>query len=169
MSLDPAPTINPGPNDTPAARVAAILVANHLMTLATVRSDGWPHASMVNYLADGLALHFLVSRTSQKMSNILRDPRVSIAIGQDDSSGVRGLSMAAHVREVDPESHIEALDRRIWLSSGKGAFAPHPTGREVAVLRATPALVSLIDYDQPAAKARLFSVADNWSLIPVDG
>ena len=63
----------------------------------------------------------------------------------------------------------EALDRRIWLSSGKAGFAPHPTGREVAVLRATPVLVSLIDYDQPAAKALLFSVADNWSLIPVDG
>ena len=165
MSLDPAPTSDPAP----AARIAEILVSNHLMTLATVRSDGWPHASIVNYLADGLALHFMVSRTSQKMTNILRDPRVSIAIVQDDSNGVRGLSMAAHVQEVDPETHIEALDRRIWLASGKGAFSPHPTGRDVAVLRATPTLVSLIEYDQPKAQARLFSVAENWSLIPVDG
>ena len=169
MSLESAPTPHADPADAPAARVAAILVANHLMTLATVRADGWPQATIVNYLADGLALHFLISRKSQKMANILHDPRVSIAIGQDDADGVRGLSMAAHVQEVDPEAHIEALDRRIRLASGKEAFEPHPTGRDVAVLRATPILVSLIDWDRSPGQARLFSVADNWGLIPVDG
>src|SRR5665213_882310 len=93
------------------AKIIALLDENRVMTVATVRPDGWPQATMVGYAHDDLTLYFVVARTSQKLANIERDPRISIAlgrlsieIGQAGHDGIRGLSMAARVSEVtDPD------------------------------------------------------------------
>lgn len=160
------------PTDTtappsPADQVAAILVDHHLMSLATLRPDGWPQVTIVNYLADGLALYFLVARDSQKLANIRRDPRVSIAIGAEAGGAARGLSMAATVIEVEADHHIEALNRRIWMRTETEPFTPHPASHDVAVLRAAPRYVSLIDYDRPPGRTALYAVATDWRLEPV--
>jgi len=61
------------------------------MTIATLRPDGWPQATMVGYVNDGFLLYCFVARSTQKFANIQRDPRVSIAIGSDatDPAGAR--------------------------------------------------------------------------------
>jgi general stress protein 26 len=152
---------------SPVEQVAAILVDHHLMSLATLRPDGWPQVTIVNYLADGLALYCLVARDSQKLANIIRDPRVSIAIGAEAGGAAKGLSMAAVVTEVDAGQHVEALNRRIWMRTETEPFTPHPASHDVAVLRATPRFISLIDYDHPPGRAALYAVAQDWRLSPV--
>jgi hypothetical protein len=34
------------------------------MSLATVRPDGWPQATLVSYVNEGIILYFLISRSS---------------------------------------------------------------------------------------------------------
>lgn len=151
---------------SPEARVGAILARQHLMTVATLRPDGWPQATLVNYLADGLALHFLVARDSQKLANIVADPRVSIAIGDDARGSPQGLSLAGFAAEVDDPLWVNALNRKIWGTPEFAHFQPHPSGQGVALLRFTPQWVSLIDYGSSPGRIQLFAVQQDWRLEP---
>lgn len=149
------------------ARALDILAHGRLMTLATVRPDGWPQATVVNYLAEGLSLFFVVARDSQKLANITRDPRVAIALGTDAQGAAVGLSLAARASQVEDPARIDALNRRIWGAPEDQRFTPHPSGASVALLEARPILLSLIDYRSPGAAAQHFSVQPDWRLIPV--
>ena len=51
-----------------------ILNANRIMTIATVRPDGWPQATIVGYANEGFRIYFLIYRASQKFENIGGDP-----------------------------------------------------------------------------------------------
>src|SRR3954469_7239273 len=63
--------------------VIKLLGRYRVMTIASLRPDGWPQATMVGYANEGRRLYFIVPRRSQKLANISHDNRVSIAIGQD--------------------------------------------------------------------------------------
>src|SRR6478752_8791320 len=149
------------------ARILEILAGRRLMTVATLRPDGWPQATVVNYLADGLSLYFLVARQSQKLANIARDPRVAIAIGGDAEGEPVGLSLAARAKEVDDPARIGALNRRIWGSPEDERFSPHPPSHAVALMEARPVMLSLIDYRSAGAAPQHFTVQDDWRLEPV--
>lgn len=148
-------------------RVLEILANRRLMTVATLRPDGWPQATVVNYLADGLTLYFLVARQSQKLANITRDPRIAIALGADVEGGPVGLSLAARAAEIDDPARIAALNRRIWGAPEDKRFSPHPPSHAVALLEARPVLLSLIDYSLAGATARHFTVRTDWRLEPL--
>jgi general stress protein 26 len=165
------PSAEPAPKSpkSPEARVNAILARHHLMSVATLRPDGWPQATVVNYLADGLTLYFLVAQDSQKQANIAADPRVSIAIGGDTDGPPQGLSFAGRASLIDDPLWVEALNRRIWGTPEFARFEPHPPGHAVALLRFTPQWVSLIDYGSPPGQIQLFAVRHDWRLEPVEG
>ena len=57
--------------------ILKLMNESRIMTVATNRPDGWPQATVVGYVNDGLTLYCFVGRTSQKFSNIARDNRVS--------------------------------------------------------------------------------------------
>ena len=86
-------------------KAVRILDQNRLMAISTLRSDGWPQNTLVGYAHEDLLIYFIISRQSQKLANIERDDRVSIAIGRDfdDPSAIMALSMAAHASEVRDE------------------------------------------------------------------
>ena len=65
----------------PKDLILRVLDEHRVMTIATNRPDGWPQATMVGYVNDGFMIYCFVARNAQKYANILRDPRVSIAIG----------------------------------------------------------------------------------------
>lgn len=144
--------------------IIEILDENRLMSIAANRPDGWPQVTVVNYLRQGRALYFVVARDSQKLANIGRDPRVSIAVGGGAGPGapVRGLSMAARVSEVVEPDRIEELNRLIWGRPAEAAFTPHPSSANVAVLEARPQIVSLIDYATPPGRRVLVRIVDDW-------
>lgn len=135
-------------------RILQILTENRVMGLATLRADGWPQATMVGYLHDGLTLYFAIARGSQKLANMLRDPRISLAIGRHDpgDGDLRGLSMAAIAAEVTDADAVRRLNAMILERYPEQAiFAPR--GASIAVMKASPVVISLIDpahgQDQP--------------------
>ena len=140
-------------------RIDAILDENHVMSLATNRPDGWPQVTPVNYLHHGGALYFVVARSSQKLANIQRDGRVSITMGGAGKSRGRGLSMSARVTEVVDVGRIAQFNALLWSTPTGAAFSPHPMENSIAVLMATPQIISLIDYAKPPGHVQTFIMA----------
>lgn len=162
---------NASTEDRLKAAIVETLDDNQLMCVATNRSDGWPQATIVNYLRHGPALYFLVARQSQKFANIVRDPRVSIAVGRPPSGPgpVRGLSIAARAAEVTDPHRIEALNQVIWARPDARRFAPHPSSANVAVFEARPELIAITDYSEPPGQTHLVRVVEDWSVALCDG
>ena len=60
-------------------RILELLDRHRVMSIATLRPDGWPQVTTVGYANVGLTLYFLCGRDSQKAANLARDDRVSLA------------------------------------------------------------------------------------------
>lgn len=148
-------------------RVLGILSENRVMAVATLRADGWPQATMVGYIHDGLVLYFAVGRDSQKLANLARDPRVSIAIGHHEpgESGPRGLSLAATVSEVTDADAVRRLNDLILERYPEQAVFT-PSGASVAVMKALPVVISLIDPASGQDGALLLRVDRSGALRP---
>ena len=141
-------------------RIADLLDRHRVMTVATLRPDGWPQATIVGYVNEGLAIYFLVSPQSQKFANITRDPRVSITVGKDtpDPFQITGLSMAARVRNVEAaEERARVFDILVKRYPEYAAF-PREQIEAMAMLRADPTVVSVLDYSKGFGHAGLVNV-----------
>lgn len=57
-----------------------LLAATHDLTLATVRPDGYPQATVVSYVHDGLTLYAGIGLDSQKAHNIRQNDKVSATV-----------------------------------------------------------------------------------------
>jgi nitroimidazol reductase NimA-like FMN-containing flavoprotein (pyridoxamine 5'-phosphate oxidase superfamily) len=132
-----------------------------LMTIATLRADGWPQATMVNYANDGLLLYFIISKQSQKYANIQRDSRVSIVVGRDfeDPRQIQALSIAANASDVrDPKQRDHAIDLVLGRHPALAAMGRPDLGHS-AVIRAYCSIVTILDYSQGFGHADLLTVS----------
>jgi general stress protein 26 len=142
------------------SKVIEILAEHRLMTVATLRPDGWPQATVVGYASDGLTLYFVVPRASQKVRNIARNPRISIAIGADrpGAGSIRGLSMAALAGEVTDMAEVERLNELVWRRYPEHrVFSPGVSS--VALMKAEPQIVSVIDFAAPGDRTQELRLA----------
>jgi hypothetical protein len=148
-------------DDALKQKILALLDGHRIMTIATLRSDGWPQATTVGYVNEGLTLWFLCGLDSQKADNLARDGRVSITIDRDtpDLMAITGLSMAAHAHRVTDRAEAE---RVIGLLPTKYPDAPPSTAQmkmpapeEVALFRVVPVVVSVLDYTKGFAHTDL--------------
>jgi nitroimidazol reductase NimA-like FMN-containing flavoprotein (pyridoxamine 5'-phosphate oxidase superfamily) len=127
-----------------------ILDAHRIMTVATVRPDGWPQATIVGYANEGLTLYFLIYRDSQKFHNIAADGRIAIAVGQEPRSlreikAVYAGCDVAEVTDVAERGHAWELlaERHPNLTD----LAP-PQRSEVATMVARCRYLSVLDYSK---------------------
>ena len=141
-------------------KAVEILDQYRLMTIATLRPDGWPQATMVSYANDGLLLYFIVSRRSQKYANIDRDSRVSIVIGRDfdEPADIKALSIAANASEVrDPRQRQNAIELILKRHPALGKLGA-PDLKHSAVMRAYCSIVTILDYSKGFGHADLLTV-----------
>lgn len=134
-------------------RIVDLLDAHRIMTIATLRPDGWPQATVVGYVNEGLVLYFLCGLDSQKAANIARDDRVSITVGSDpdDVMRITGLSMAARAHAVSDAAEaarILALMPSRYPPQTVPIPFPMPTPDQVRIVRVQPTLVSVLDYSK---------------------
>ena len=134
------------------SKILALLDQHRIMTIATLRPDGWPQATTVGYVNQGLTLYFLCGPDSQKAANLARDDRVSLTIDHDtpDLMAITGLSMAAHAQAVvDPAEASEIL-RMFPLKYPEQIALPvaMPTPEDVRIFRVTPTVISVLDYSK---------------------
>ena len=131
-------------------KIIALLDQHRIMTLATLRPDGWPQATTVGYVNEGLTLYFLCGLQSQKARNLAGDDRVSLTIDHDtpDLMAITGLSMAAHARRVTDRSEAEKVLRMLPLKYPDAPPVPFkmPEPGDVAIFRLAPTVISVLDY-----------------------
>lgn len=131
------------------------------LTLATIRTDGYPQATTVSYASDGLTIYVGVGKESQKLDNIRHCNKVSLAINAEyhNWNQIKGLSMGG-IAEIltDPDEIRKATGCMIkrfpqvieWLDSGQA--------REAVFLKITPQVISMLDYEKGFGYCRLVTV-----------
>lgn len=133
-------------------KILELLDKHRILTLATLRPDGWPQATTVGYVSRGLTLWFMTGKDTQKTSNIARDNRVSLTIDHDtsDPMGISGLSMAARALAVSDEATIREI-LFTELPRKYPEYASMMDGVEisdVAVFELRPEVISVLDYSK---------------------
>ena len=85
----------------------AILQSPALASMATLGPKGEPQVSAVWFLWDGTHLLFAFNKKRQKYRNLLRDPRVAIAVA-DLANPYRALEIRGTVvrMDEDPDFHF---------------------------------------------------------------
>jgi nitroimidazol reductase NimA-like FMN-containing flavoprotein (pyridoxamine 5'-phosphate oxidase superfamily) len=145
-------------------RILELLDSHRIMTVATLRPDGWPQATTVGYVNEGMTLWFLCGLESQKAKNLARDARVSITIDHDtaDIMAITGLSMAARAHRVTDRAQAEKVIRMMPLkypdAPPSTAQMKMPSPDEVALFRVEPELISVLDYSKGFAHTDLVAL-----------
>ncbi len=128
------------------------------------RADRWLPASWPGRRKSCPIRRRAVGRNTQKYANVLRDPRVSAAIGSDAPNplDITGLSLAGRATEVVDQSEFDdaaklrlkrypeysALPQSTLLEGAPGRIAPRPSPASTALLRIAPEVISVLDYSK---------------------
>lgn len=125
-----------------------LLAGHNILTLATNREDGWPQATTVGYVNEGLDIYVATFPASQKVHNIRRDPRVSLTIDRDepDWGRITGLSMAANAEFVTSPEAIRNVERLMREKFPQLAEMSLPAPSEITLMRLVPKVISVLDY-----------------------
>src|SRR5271166_4919833 len=136
LCMDPAPE----------QEIVSILNESYDLTIATVREDGYPQATTVSYVNDGLTIYFGCAAQSQKAKNIARNAKVSLTVNLPYASWeeIQGLSVGGKAARVaDPKE----MDRVGQLMLRKFPEIARYAGMEqFVVFRITPEIISVLDY-----------------------
>jgi PPOX class probable F420-dependent enzyme len=139
-------------------KILTLLDQHRIMTIATLRPDGWPQATTVGYASEGLTLYFLCGPDSQKAANLARDGRVSLTIDHDTPQvmEITGLSMAARAQIVTDPAEAEKVLRLLMLKYPQQSIPlPMPSPADVRIFRVTPMVISVLDYSKGFAHTDL--------------
>ena len=140
-------------NEELKQKILALLDEHRIMTIATLRPDGWPQATTVGYANQGLTLYFLCGKESQKAQNLARDNRVSATIDHDTPQvmEITGLSMAAHAHIVTDRKEGETVLQLLFQKYPPQTTPfplPMPSPEDVCIVRLIPKVISLLDYSK---------------------
>jgi nitroimidazol reductase NimA-like FMN-containing flavoprotein (pyridoxamine 5'-phosphate oxidase superfamily) len=137
-----------------------ILNDNKIMTVATMRPDGWPQATIVGYANEGFELYFLIYRTSQKFANISKDNRIAITVGHEPTElrDVKAVYAGCTVNEVtDLGEKSRAWTLLAERHPNLTDLAPPQTG-EVATMVARCKHVSVLDYSKGLGQSESLTI-----------
>jgi len=135
-------------DDALREEILSVLKGVSDMTIATIRPDGYPQATTVSYVSDGLTIYFGCAAESQKAQNIAYNNKVSLTVTLPYFSweGIRGLSMGGTAKPVTDTNEINRVSELMLrkfpqilqyaLAGKKGLF----------LVRITPEVISVLDY-----------------------
>ena len=132
-------------------KILTILDQHRIMTIATLRPDGWPQATTVGYANEGLTLYFLCLRDSQKAANLAKDDRVSLTIDHDtpEVMATTGLSMAARAQALADRDEAGKVLRMLQTKfPGLSQPLPMLSPENTKIFRVTPTVISVLDYSK---------------------
>ena len=144
------------------AAIVDLLDRERLMTLACNRPDGWPQATTVGYLNDGLNLYFIIARTSQKFANLQADSRVSVAIRSESGRGGAGVgvSMAGRTVEVADPDVVERLNQLV-AERYPEVHVYCPSADAVAVMHFRPTVISAVGVAHGRSDAETITLGES--------
>ena len=139
------------------SKILEVLRRHHTMTLATIRPDGYPQATTVNYIHDEFTLYFATDATSQKAGNIKLNNKVSVAIASETQNFYKlsGLSMAGLATRIDEKQRAEKLSLRLFQTLPQSKRYVPQDPKQLAVYEITPVAIALVDYTSGFGKTYL--------------
>lgn len=148
----------------PAVR---ILNAHRIMSISTVRPDGWPQTTVVGYANRGFDLYFLIFRASQKFSNIQQDDRVSIAVAAEPMklAYLQAVYAGAHASEITDAKERDDAWRLLMMRHSNLAGFKILDGGDAAFMRARCKYVSMLDFTQGPGHRETLTLDDQGALI----
>ena len=128
--------------------VISILDQANDMTIATVRKDGYPQATTVSYVNDGLTIYFGCAAESQKAKNIACSDKVSLTVnlpyaGWDE---IRGLSIGGKAAPVADRQERDRVGQLMLRKFPQIALYAPADMEQLVVFRITPEIISVLDY-----------------------
>ena len=143
------------------ALILKILGDNDTMSFATVRPDGYPQATTVSYVNDGLTIYFGTWDATQKVKNIASCKKVSAAIeGYDkDWNKIQGLSLGGRADVVNGGDETVKVYGLMEKKFPQIAEFPIPDLGAAMVIRITPQVFSIVDYTKGFLHSELVQIA----------
>ena len=128
--------------------VISILDQANDMTIATVRKDGYPQATTVSYVNDGLTIYFGCAAESQKAKNIACSDKVSLTVnlsyaGWDE---IRGLSIGGKAAPVADRQERDRVGQLMLRKFPQIALYAPDDMEQLVVFRITPEIISVLNY-----------------------
>ncbi len=135
---------------TPAqrAQIIDLLTRTNDLTIATLRPDGFPHATVVSYVSDGLDIYFGCAKDSQKARNLVRNPRVSVTVYEpaSDWNKIEGLSLAALASEVTDPDELARFGQLMVEKFPQVSDFVTGDMEDMKIIKLHPVVISILDY-----------------------
>ena len=130
------------------AIITRLLSSENDMTIATVREDGYPQATTVSYVSDGLKIYFGCSSESQKARNITRNCKVSVTIDAPYASWeqIEALSIGGTAERVTGKDELARVQQLMHAKFPQIAQYGSDADAGIAIYRVTPQVISVLDY-----------------------
>ena len=148
--------------DAPAREfILNILDNEHDLTLATVRPDGYPQATTVSYVNDGLTIYIGTGKESQKVNNIRHNNKVSLTVNTDyqDWIHIKGLSIGGRAEILnDPDEIGRATECMLKRFPQVADWADAVQRSDIVFLKIQPQVVSILDYEKGFGHTDLVTV-----------
>ena len=118
------------------------------MTIATIRPDGYPQATTVSYVSDGLTIYFGCAAESQKAQNIAYSDKVSLTVTLPyfNWEEIRGLSIGGTAMPVTDPNEINRVSELMLRKFPQILRYALAGKKDLFLVRVTPEVVSLLDY-----------------------
>lgn len=132
-------------------KIVSILDAADDLTIATNRADGYPQATVVSFVNDGMAVYFGTWSQSQKAKNISRDDRVSIAVTDPYKTwkDIKGVSIGGRARKLGDPAELAKVGAMMMKKFPQIAeFAKTMQETDMALFRIDAEVVSVLDYSK---------------------
>ncbi len=126
------------------------LKQHNIMSLATVRADGFPQVTTVGYANDGLDLYFCCGRLSQKVRNLRRTAKVSLTIDHDTRkwASLKGLSMGARARVLKKPGDVTRAFKLLARRFPDMRKLSAEDLKDTSFVKVTPKVISILDYSK---------------------
>lgn len=136
--------------DQAKSAALAILTKAADMTIATQRADGYPQATTVSFVNDGLTIYFGTGAQSQKAANIARSDKVSVTVNCPYRSwdDIKGLSLGGIARRLTDVAEMQRVGKLMFDKFPQIGNFVTPDAGELAIFAITPIAMSLLDYSK---------------------
>ncbi|MDY6863296.1 MAG: pyridoxamine 5'-phosphate oxidase family protein [Thermodesulfobacteriota bacterium] len=137
-----------------------ILKSHNILTLATLREDGYPQANTVTYASDDLTIYFATDAKSQKVKNLKNsNNKVSLTVDREyrDWNKIKGLSMAATAEVLTGPGDIQKAMGCLVEKFPPLKEMPEPE-EPMAVVKLTPRIISVLNYEMGFGHNELIEV-----------
>ena len=131
------------------------------MTIATIRKDGYPQATTVSYMNDGMTIYFMTPSNSQKAQNLAETDKVSLTINRlyESWNEIEGISLGGLANLVIDPAEKEKIGRLLLKKFPEAAeYEPEDNTVGLAFFRIEPTAISLLDYKKGFGHTELVEI-----------